>query len=538
MFKRSNILSIVLAFVLILSNTIVFAQESLPEIQPDIMGGNFSVPVRNASSWALNELVDSDRYGLYNVEDLYTGDLRGLLDDEFKENLLIKFKEKLDSLNLETSEKPGFLAEVHNSNTRGDFLRQVYNVLILYENEENLGKDPIMYLNHIGIAAGNGKDLFLQRNTSVEEAILFVKRAVDYIYSENDLDSKGLMWKVENNGNTVYMLGSIHYGKPDLYPLNNNILQNFSDSDALYVEVDITNEEELMRIMIEKFSELEQEFETSSKFQDGTTLESVIEEDLYSKIKTIMNKHNIPEEDFVNFNIQGVEQKLNEIIIEKSFEDLSIEDEEAFEQTLEEAMEELSENEFMKLLIEGPKLGIDFYFLDKAKTLNKKIGELESIESQLELIFGGELFGDLGADLSEDEQVQALKEVLENFDSEGNIVELQKNEDEEFSEENFDAEMEEMLKEQEQLIEGMFQSIKDGNAEKLAKLFLESNGAEILGGQLIGERDKNMAKVIADLLQGEEGKTYFVVVGAAHFVVEGTILDNLINMGYKVERVK
>ena len=163
---------------------------------------------------------------------------------------------------------------------------------------------------------------------------------------------------------------------------------------------------------------------------------------------------------------------------------------------------------------------------------------MESIESQLDLIFGGELFGELGADLSEEEQVQALKEVLENFDSEGNIVELQKNEDEEFSEENFDAEMEEMLKEQEQLIEGMFQSIKDGNAEKLAKLFLESDGAEILGGQLIGERDKNMAKVIADLLQGEEGKTYFVVVGAAHFVVEGTILDNLINMGYKVERVK
>lgn len=233
MLKRKNVLSIVLAFLLILPSTMVVAQEVLPEVQPDLMGTGLSIPDRDASVWALDELVDSDRYGIYRPEDLYKTNLRNLLDDKLKESLLKEFKEKLEATNLEQIEKPEFLTEIKYSKTRGGFLREVYNILVSYENNENLGKDPIMYLNHLGIVKGNGKDLFLDRNITIEEGILFTKRAVDYIYSEYNLDSKGLMWKVENNGNTVYLLGAIHYGEPEIYPFRKEILKNFSASDAL-----------------------------------------------------------------------------------------------------------------------------------------------------------------------------------------------------------------------------------------------------------------------------------------------------------------
>ena len=163
MLKRKNVLSILLAFTLILSNTLVFGQEILPEVEPGIMDTGLSIPDRNASSWALNELVDSDRYGFYKSEDLYKDNLRKALNDEFKESLLKNFKEKLEKTSLEKIEKPQFLTEVKNAKTRGGFLREVYNVLVLYENEENLGKDPIMYLNHTGILVGNGKELYLDR---------------------------------------------------------------------------------------------------------------------------------------------------------------------------------------------------------------------------------------------------------------------------------------------------------------------------------------------------------------------------------------
>lgn len=547
MFNKKSILSIALAFVLILSNTMVFAQEATPEIQPDLMENGLSIPERNASAWALNELVDSDRYGLYKVEDLYKNNLRNPLNDEFKESLLKNFSEKLETSTLEKVEKPEFLTEVKNSKTRGDFLRQVYNILVPYEKEENLGKDPIMYLKHIGVLAGNGKELYLNRNITAEEGILFTKRAIDYIYSENNIDTQGLMWKVENKGNTVYLLGSIHYGKPELYPLRKDILDNFSESETLYVEVDITNQEEIARVMMEKISEFEENAKKANEYQDGTTLDSVIDKELYSQIKTIMNNYNIPEEEYNNLKVQGIEQKLNGIIMEESFEDLLEEigeleeDIEDFEKDLEENMEELLDNELMKLLTEGPKQGVDFYFLDKAKTLNKKVGELESMESQMDLLFGG-LLGDSTNDMSEEEQIEQLKEVLENFDAKGNIIETEEveNENEEDLElgEDFEEEINKLFKEQLDAIEGMFDAIKLGDAEKLAEIFTESDGAEMFGGQLLGERDKNMAKKIAGLLEGEEGKTYFIVAGAAHFVVDGTVIDNLTNMGYKVERIK
>lgn len=534
MSKGKNILSLFLTFILSLSSTIAFANEPIPEVENELLGIGLPIPNRNASSWALNELVDSDRYGLYKSEELYKGNLTNLLEEDLKESLLKNFIERLEKSGLEKTEKPKFLAEVENSKTRGGFLREVYNILVPYEKESNLGKNPIMYLNHIKVVSGNGSKLFLDRNITTEEAILFTKRAIDYIYRENDLDSKGLMWKVESKGNTVYLLGSIHYGKPDLYPFRSDMLDRFNDSEKLYVEVDITNEEELTKIMMEKMAELEEEMKKAYQYQDGTTLESVIDESFYSKIKIIMDKYDVPEEEYKNLKIQGVEQRLNEIIIEKMFENLP----EPSEEELKKEMEELEEDDFLKLLVEGPKQGIDFYFLDKAKTLNKKVGELESIESQLDLLFGSELFGNASNDISEEEQLKSLKALLERFDEEGNILDISESENgEEELDEDFELEMDEMLKEQLHQIEGMFDAIKKGDAEKLAKLFMESDSADALGGELLGKRDKDMANKISDLLEGEEGKTYFIVVGAAHFVVEGTILDNLKDMGYKIEKI-
>ncbi len=552
MSKRKNILSLALASIMLLSNTLVFAEdllpeEILPEMETDFLDTGLSIPDRDASSWALDELVDSDRYGLYKTDELYRNNLKIELKGELKTSLLNKFEEKLEESTLEKTEKPEYLAEVKDSNSRGDFLRQVYNVLVSYEKEENLGKDPIMYLNHTGILLGNGQELFLDRAITTEEGIIFVKRAVDYIYDQNEIDSKGLMWKVEHKGNIVYLLGSIHYGETELYPFRKEVLNNFSDSEALFVEVDISNQEELMRIMMEKMGEFEEDMKKSSKFEDGTTLESQVDEEVYKKIVTIMEKHDIPEEEYLNLKVSGANQKVSEIFLDDLFSELPEEfqdemDEELaadFEKEMEEGMAELMDNEFMQLIIEGPKLGMDFYFLDKAKTSDKKVGELESIESQMDLIFGGGLFGEM-EEPSKEEELEMLKEMLESFDDEGNIVEIEE-EDEDFDQEmdeELEAEMDKIFQEQADLIKGMFDAIKLGDAEKLSALFIESEGEEMLGGQLLGDRDKNMANKISDLLQGDEEKTYFVVVGAAHFVVDGTIIDNLINKGYKVEKVK
>ena len=46
-----------------------------------------------------------------------------------------------------------------------------------------------------------------------------------------------LLWKVQGKGNTVYIFGSIHVGKPSFYPLSPEIEMAFSSSDHFVVEV-------------------------------------------------------------------------------------------------------------------------------------------------------------------------------------------------------------------------------------------------------------------------------------------------------------
>ena len=51
---------------------------------------------------------------------------------------------------------------------------------------------------------------------------------------------------------------------------------------------------------------------------------------------------------------------------------------------------------------------------------------------------------------------------------------------------------------------------------------------------LFGKRDEQMSQNLIKLLEEEEG-TYFVVVGAGHFLVEKSIRYHLEQKGYDVE---
>lgn len=50
-------------------------------------------------------------------------------------------------------------------------------------------------------------------------------------------DQKSFLWSVRSESATVYLLGSIHVAKPDLYPLHRSIEAAFDQSDTLVVEI-------------------------------------------------------------------------------------------------------------------------------------------------------------------------------------------------------------------------------------------------------------------------------------------------------------
>ena len=55
-----------------------------------------------------------------------------------------------------------------------------------------------------------------------------------------DAGNRPFLWKVESGKATVYLLGSIHVARPDLYPLHGKIDEAFRRSEALVVEADPT----------------------------------------------------------------------------------------------------------------------------------------------------------------------------------------------------------------------------------------------------------------------------------------------------------
>lgn len=477
------------------------------------------------SSWAKSEIIDVERYGIFN-KNWHGESFQKPMTEDLAEELLVKIEEKIKASGKEKNNSFKKV-EIKDSLTRGGFLRELYNIVGPYESSEDIKKDPIMYFNHRGIVKGSGKKLYLDRKITTQEAVLFGKRLINDFYNKNNLAAKGLLWEAEKDGNKVYMLGSIHLADSSIYPFSNRIMDRFNESEELHVEVDITNnnnQENLVK-MIEEISK-------KMFYDDGKTLKDDIGEDLYLKLKGVMDSHEVEEDQYKNMKPWAVLSQLKTLEL---VNDLNLSNEETKEQ---EMSEEEFENMMKEIMEEAEKkgnpadYGIDMYFLLKAKAEGKKVVELESMEFQMNLL-AESLFANPYEKMSLDEQINALNLELEGIlNPEVREKELQEKEMTEEEIQEMIKNLENVSKEYENQLASMLNSWKMGDAKKLKELIMTSEN-QIEG--LLGDRDKNMALKIGNLLDGNEKKSYFVVVGAAHYVSDGMVIDNLRDMGYTVK---
>ena len=252
------------------------------------------------------------------------------------------------------------------------------------------------------------------------------------------------LWQVKSNTSTVYLLGSIHVAKPDFYPLNDVIEESYKKSDALVVEVDINNVD--MNSMMNRVM-----------LPGRETLESKLSKKTYEKIKKLFEKNNIPETMYYKFKPWFAVMMITMMDVKNS----------GYNQNL----------------------GIDKYFLDKAKKDNKKIIELESAKQQFD-VFDIDL---------KDYQDEFVKYTLEDSD---NTIEM---------------------------IDSLASYWKQGDIKKMNNLINEplskDSTFKIINNALIDKRNLKMAKKIIDFLK--TGKIYFVVVGAGHLIGEAGIINLL-----------
>lgn len=154
---------------------------------------------------------------------------------------------------------------------------------------------------------------------------------------------KSFLWKIESDGGSSYLLGSIHMLKKEVYPLKEVIEQAFEQTGVLAVEADVSDAKMA---------------ETGMK---------IIQKGMYQGEETL--KDNISEKTF-----QMAQKKLDEL-------GMSIDGFKKFKPWMLALT--FTSMQLMKMGY-NPNYGIDKYFLEKAAG-KKEIRELEGLEYQVKL---------------------------------------------------------------------------------------------------------------------------------------------------------
>jgi uncharacterized protein len=196
------------------------------------------------------------------------------------------------------------------------------------------------------------------------------------------------LWKVEGDGGSAYLLGSLHVLTADFYPLSATINRAFAESKTLVEEVDIdeTNDPMVMMAALAK-----------AMLANGQTLDQVVAPDTFAEVTRRAEKAGLP-----MMAIQRMKPWLVAITL--------------MAPTLQAAGFK-------------PELGIDRHFFDRAKDSGMKRQALETMAYQLDR------FDSLSPKLQE----ELLKTTMEDLDKEvagvkelaqawtfGNVAEMEK----------------------------------------------------------------------------------------------------------------
>jgi uncharacterized protein YbaP (TraB family) len=184
-------------------------------------------------------------------------------------------------------------------------------------------------------------------------------------FEKYDGPSEGIFYRIQKDNQTVYLLGSIHIGDPTIYPLNQKIDVAFEESDHLAVEINIEdiNETEASQTMMQQ-----------GLYQDGTTLSTVVEKEVFNDAVGYLSDLGLNEEMINQFQPWFVTMMLSEVALGKS--NLT------------------SEN------------GVDKHFITRANEKKLPIISLESVESQIASISSAPV----------EEQIESLEITLDSMD--------------------------------------------------------------------------------------------------------------------------
>lgn len=321
------------------------------------------------SPWSAPILHEGEKYGIFPLTWYYDGTFQQPVGADKFRSLLEATSAKLDEIGLQKQAKLA-LPAADTVLTRDTVVRAMYGALNQYElpGAFDIGpSDPIDYLQRTGIVDGTDQGLELDKPCTVEQAAVLASRLVGYAYETADASAKGLLWKVTKGGNTLYLLGSIHLGIPEMYPMRKPIQDAFESSDSLWVEANLlTDDQDAM----DYFTKL-------TVYDDGTTLKDHVSPETYKKLQQVADKLGMPVQSFDPFKPWVVSSNLSLTTL-------------------------MSEPE---QIAEATNSGVDLYFTQKAMMAGKPVRELEGMKLQ----------GDVLSGMPPEEQEKELSQLLDSI---------------------------------------------------------------------------------------------------------------------------
>ena len=451
-----KILSLLLAFGLL--TVPVLAEE--PQAEP-------------LPAWAWGEVADSYALGLVGDE-IYTDHSKPITQEQLDKMTQVA-ADKLVLLEVEQRSNAGsFVIDT----TRGGVLNALYMEALPYAFAD-IDAGPVEFLSSLGVVHGDGADLALDRPCTLLEAACFANRMILALYDQQNAGSLGLLWKAEGNGNTLYLLGSIHTDRSNLYPFHKQLRDIITSAELAAFELDFNSQEGI------------DEFTAMQVYSDGTTLKDHVDPELYQEVVEALAPLDMPEEQVASYKPWA---------LANTFTALSM-------------LDETSSDNAMAL---------DLYVSAKASNLGIPV---EGIETYA---FQGKIFDDLSDEYQENYLAMTLSMYL-GMDAAEGLSEEEK------------AEYEAALKEQDEAVGRWMEQWKTRDTEAFAndypKDVIQANTTDELNSKLFEGRDPNMIAWADRYLKQDGAHTGLMTVGAGHMIGKTGVVQGLKDLGYTVEVV-
>ena len=419
------------------------------------------------SPWAVSELADSYALGL--VDDSYTTYIQSPVTMEQLESMTNIVADKLALLELEprTADAVGLVVDT----TRGGVMNALYQEAAAYD-LPGVEEGPEAFLTGLGVVQGDGASLAAERTCTYQEAMVMTNRLILAIYDGQDAGSKGLLWKATNGDNTLYLLGTIHLDRDNVYPLHKSVRDAIQASEEVIFELDLNDQEGAALL------------QSMQTYQDGTTLADHISPELYQRVQAAaatIGKDSNALDAYKPWALASL------------FSTLAMQD----DSTGSNAM------------------AIDSYVNAAAVNAGKTIGAVETYA------FQGGIFDGLSPEYQEsylDSTLAGFEATLSGSTSSPEIDEALQNQD---------VLLSAMFAAWKDRDPEAFSKVYDKAS------IIDST--DELNSKLFTQRDPGMIKAAAEYLETEGSHTYFMAVGAGHMVDPGGIVSGLRELGYTVE---